>query len=145
MAPFKGPEEPSAEIEAFDLQGLEISKPDVDKITREMFSRILSASTIEEAFDSLSGKTSEDFVGHVFTFSDVNLTWYQPPDRDTPVPSATAKAVSIDGEVKNFWTSSAVCVAFLAKAKSLGILPVTWKVVETRTSSGRMALNFEPA
>lgn len=139
------PEQQSTEVAPFDFASLPIGQPDPQAIARELFRRVLEAPDLDAALDVLEGKTSRDYIGQVFTFSDVELSWYQPQDRNEPIPAAKAKAVNADGEVIDFWTSSLLCVALLAKAMISGALPVTLRLVERRTGTGRDAFNFERA
>ena len=134
---------PTTEVVDYEALGNMIKPIDPEQVTKDLFKRVLDAPDFDAALDVLDGKTSQDFKNQVFTFDNVELQWYAPRDRETPILSARADAIGDDGEVRNFWTSSQMCVALLAKAKLSGSLPVTLRVVENTTSSGMKALNFE--
>lgn len=141
----KAEETPITDLEPVNYAMLTdiISTPDPAKISMEMFKRVLEAPDLDKAFDVLEGKTSEDYKGKTFRFETVELEWYQPKDKEHPVPAAKCKAVDANGEVIDFWTSAGMLVSFLAKAKISNALPVTWKIVEITTAGGQKALNPE--
>lgn len=107
-----------------------------------MAKRVRSTKSMEELFDSLNGKASDQMVGRAFQFNDVAFESYE-AERG-PIPLAVCDVVDLaTGEVTEFVTTGGMLVQFLYQAKQLNGFPFKARITEKPTRSGQKALNFE--
>lgn len=107
-----------------------------------MAKRVRKTGSMDELFDSLNGKASDEMVGRSFEFVDVE---WQVFDADKgPIPLAVCQVVDLStGEVTEFVTTGGMLVEFLHQAQLLNGYPFRARIVEKVTKSGNKALNFE--
>lgn len=119
-----------------------IQSVDPEAIMGRMSERIKRAESLDELFDSLAGKSSDQLVGKRFEFRTVNWQPYE-SQRGT-IPLALCEVVDLDtGEPDEFVTTAFMLVHFLRRAQVIGVLPFRARIVEKQTRSGQTALNFE--
>ena len=125
------------------IDGITIKAQADPRATSErMGKRVLSAGSLDELFDSLSGKSSDDLVNKAFEFTSVEWQAYE-SDRG-PIPQAICQVVDLStGEATEFQTTAEMLVKFLFRAEQLGALPFRARIVEKPTRTGQKALNFE--
>ena len=120
----------------------EIRDIDPEAVAERMASRVRSAESLDELFDSLTGQASDAMVGKSFEFRDV--AWQPYRSQRGIIPLAVCDAVQLDtGEVHEFVTTAKMLVTFLRRAQQLGVYPFKARIVEKVTTSGQKALNFE--
>lgn len=120
----------------------ELKWQDPQDMGRKVGERMNRASTVEDLFAVLQGRSTKDMIGRKVEVLDVDFYAYQADDG--VIPNAICQAVDTDtGEVLEFATTSGFCTAFLKKAQLLGLLPVKVKITETLTRGGNRAINFE--
>lgn len=125
-------------------EGLEslIRNVDPDAVADRMAGRVLGANSIDELFNSLSGKTSDELVGKAFEFLDVA---FQPYEAESgTIPLAVCNVVDLTtGEVTEFATTGKMLVSFLFQATRIGAFPFKARIAGKKTTRGQTALNFE--
>lgn len=142
-----GFEEPSTDVEAALATAFPgIQSVDPEAVQGRMAKRIQGADSLDELFDSLTGKSSDELVGKRYEFRSV--TW-QPYEavRDgvkSIIPLALCEVVDLDtGEEDEFVTTAFMLTQFLRRAQVIGAFPFKAKIAERTTRSGQSALNFE--
>jgi len=123
-----------------------IQSVDPEAVAQRMAKRVQSADTLDDLFDSLTGKSSDQLVGKRYEFREVAWQPYEATrDGETKViPLALCEVVDLDtGEADEFVTTAFMLTQFLRRAQVIGALPFRAKIVEKTTRSGQSALNFE--
>ena len=122
----------------------EIRNVDPAAVADRMAQRVMSATSLDELFDSLSGSTSDALVGRSFRI--LGVAWQPFESERGVIPNAIVDAADIKtGESREFATTGRMLVAFLRKAQLLNLFPFDVRIVEKTTRSGQKALNFERA
>ena len=122
----------------------EIMNVDPAAVADRMAKRVMSATNLDELFDSLSGSTSDALVGRSFHI--LGVAWQPFESERGVIPNAIVDAADIKtGESREFATTGRMLVAFLRKAQLLNLFPFDVRIVEKTTRSGQKALNFERA
>lgn len=123
-----------------------IQSVDPEAVASRMAKRVQSAETLDDLFDSLTGKSSDELVGKRYEFQSVVWQPYEARrDGDTKViPLALCQVVDLDtGEADEFVTTAFMLTQFLRRAEVIGAYPFKAKIVAKTTRSGQSALNFE--
>ena len=133
----------STELIAYDTALFpKLLDPDPVEVSRRFAARFTAAKTVDELFSVLEGNTVKQLVGHVVKIETVAWIPYE-SDRGV-IPNAILGGVDMDsGEVLEFATTAEMCVLFVRQCELIGGLPVTVRITEKRTRSGRTAINFE--
>lgn len=115
---------------------------DPQAIAERMAKRVRSSTTMDELFDSLTGKSSDQMVGRAFEFRSV--TWQAFESERGTIPNAVCECVDLaTGEETEFVTTGAMLVQFLFTAQQLNGFPFKARIVEKTTRNNQKALNFE--
>ncbi len=113
-----------------------------EAVAERMAKRVRSTTNMDELFDSLQGKASDQMVGRAFQFNSVE---FQPYEADNGIiPLAVCEVVDLGtGEPTEFVTTGTMLVQFLRQAQLLNGYPFRARITEKVTKSGQKALNFE--
>jgi hypothetical protein len=107
-----------------------------------MAKRVRSTKSMDELFDALSGKSSDEMVNKAFQFNGV--AWQAYETERGQIPLAVCEVVDLaTGEETEFVTTGGMLVQFLYQAELLNGYPFRARIVEKQTRSGQKALNFE--
>jgi hypothetical protein len=120
----------------------DIREVDPAEVSRRMAERVGGAKSLDDLFDTLNGKSSDDLVGRSFEFIDV--TWQPYKAQRGIIPQALCTVIDLGtGELTEFVTTGEMLVNFLRRAQQLEAFPFKARIVEKTTKSGQQALNFE--
>lgn len=149
-----GPKNPPAPIPESDVdEALEVSAKlsgefgdvtmvDPESIMVRMASRLHQADSIDDLFDSLKGKSSDELDGKAFRFRDVQWQAYDAGDRTIPLGVCDVIDLAT-GEETEFVTTAFMLTNFLRRAQVIGAFPFDARIVAKKTNRGQTALNLE--
>lgn len=125
-----------------DLSWLTAADADPEAIAERMAKRVRGAGSMDELFDSLTGKASDQMVGRAFEF--VSVAWQPFQAERGVIPLAVCEVIDLaTGEQTEFVTTGGMLVQFLRQAQLLDGYPFRARITEKVTRSGQKALNFE--
>lgn len=115
---------------------------DPDEVAKRFASQFMRAESIDDLFDVLEGQNSRSMIGKTLQLNGVQWAPYE-SDRGV-IPLAIIDALDLEtGEVIQFATTSQMLTLFMRRAEIIGALGFRAKIVEKKTRSGNMALNFQ--
>lgn len=136
------PEESTALVAYDQAMYPNLLNQDPRAVMDRIAARFQQATSLDDLFNVLEGKTSDDMIGRAITVQSVAWAPYE-SDRGI-IPLAVCQAVDSDGEVFEFATTGEVLCLFIRHAELIpGCMPFTARITGKKTSSGQTALNFE--
>ena len=144
MSPFRTPD--TTPVEADTPKSAEAglfptSDNDPAVATRRMVERVFEAQTLDDLFDSTTGTSSDDLIGHTLDIRSVE--WSEYNAENGPIPMATLQAYDeTAAKAVEFISTSPMLTAFIRKAELIDQIPFRARIEGKRTRSGQTALNF---